>query len=340
MKRMTKESIKKIIACVMALGLCLGLCACAIFEKKPEPQPADLGISTKPEGTEIEEPEKNDEPDFSVDDIIRFANDSKYMMEFAQRFYNDYIIYTDDSGKFTYVPVNDDLPKSDYNWDNLVRVSGKTDLAYVENGELKSKKGIDVSQYQEHIDWEKVGQTDVEFAMIRLGLRGYGSEGRMRLDTEFENNIIGALKNGIDVGVYFITQATSVEEARAEAEFILEAIAPYKIKYPVVLDVEAAASADARTALLTAEQRTDYIIEFCETIKDAGYTPMIYTNIRWFIDKMQLERLTEYDKWFAQYFNRPFFPYEFQMWQYTNQGSVSGIKGNVDINLCFVNYAD
>jgi lysozyme len=115
---------------------------------------------------------------------------------------------------------------------------------------------------------------------------------------------------------------------------------PYNVTWPVVLDIEEAASVTARTTNLTKEQRTDFAIAFCETIKEAGYTPMLYCNIRWFIQELDLARLTEYDKWLAQYFNRPFFPYELQMWQYTSSGRVDGIIGNVDLNLSFVDYSN
>jgi GH25 family lysozyme M1 (1,4-beta-N-acetylmuramidase) len=106
----------------------------------------------------------------------------------------------------------------------------------------------------------------------------------------------------------------------------------------VVLDLEDPASLTARTVGLTQEERTDMTVAFCETVREAGYTPMLYCNIRWFMEELDLTRLTEYDKWFAQYFNRPFFPYEYQMWQYTNNGRVDGITGPVDLNLSFVDY--
>ena len=109
---------------------------------------------------------------------------------------------------------------------------------------------------------------------------------------------------------------------------------------PVVLDIEDAASSTARTADLTQQQRTDHAIAFCETIKEGGYTPMLYCNIRWFIEKLDITRIADYEKWFAQYFRKPFFPYTFRVWQYSSSGAIDGIKGNVDYNISFYDYGN
>ena len=352
-----KRIIKTFSALALVLLLAAGLAACAVFQPKTADDPGAATeiaeapvVSAKPAaGADDPDPEPAALPEpaltekervISVDQVIEYANNSKYLMEFAQRFFSDYIIYTDSSGRFTYAPVDKSMPLSDYNWDNLVPVPGSSnELTYIENNAEVSIKGIDVSRYQGAIDWEKVAADGVKFAFIRLGYRGY-STAKLVIDEQFENNIKGAVKAGVNVGVYFVTQAVSVEEAIEEANFVLEAIAPYKVTYPIVLDIEDAASDSARTNLLTAEERTDYTIAFCEEVKKKGYTPMLYCNIRWFMEKLELSRLTGYDKWFAQYFSRPFFPYEFQVWQYSSKGRVDGIKGDVDLNLCFVDYAN
>lgn len=272
------------------------------------------------------------------DAVYRYAQESKSVWEFAQRLFTDTIIYKDRLGSFVFAPVDRSLPRSDYNWDYLEeKNTTHREVEYVERGKTRSIKGIDVSRYQGGIDWKKVAGDGVRFAIIRAGYRGYDLGGLVP-DERFEENIEGARKNGIGAGVYFVTQAISIEEAIEEAEFVLESIAGYDVTWPVVLDLEDAASAKARTASLTSDERTDFIIAFCETVREAGYTPMLYSNIRWFMDEMDLSRLTEYDKWFAQYFQRPFFPYAFQMWQYTSSGRVAGIEGPVDLNICFVDY--
>lgn len=274
-----------------------------------------------------------------LDEFKEYADSSSGMWEFIQRFFKDVIVYKASDGKFVYKPINRDLPQSSYDWSKLKEVGlYSREVEYVEDGQTVSIKGIDVSKYQEEIDWEKVAESGVRFAIIRLGYRGYSS-GSLVLDECFEYNIREALRNNIQVGVYFVTQAISEEEAVEEAEFVLDAIAPYNVTWPIVLDLEDAGSDSARTVLLTAAQRTDYVRAFCERIKQGGKKPMLYFNIVWLLEKLDITRLTDYDKWFAQYFNNPFFPYEFQMWQYTNTGRIDGIKGNVDMNISFVDYS-
>ncbi|HHX92684.1 MAG TPA: Lyzozyme M1 (1,4-beta-N-acetylmuramidase) [Clostridiales bacterium] len=283
---------------------------------------------------------KSDSITISRSAIFRYVQESKSVWELAQRLFTDTIVYKDKVGSFVFAPVDSSLPRSDYNWDHLVEKGTiHREVEYVRNGKTVSIKGIDVSRYQETIDWEKVAKDGVHYAFIRLGYRGY-DKGGLVLDEKFEENVKGATKNGIATGVYFVTQAVTVEEAIEEAEYVLENIRPYDITWPVVLDLEDAASQSARTAGLTQEQRTDHVIAFCETIREAGYTPMLYSNIRWYMDELDLARLTEYDKWFAQYFRRPFFPYAFQIWQYTDNGRVDGITGPVDLNISFVDYGE
>ncbi len=271
-------------------------------------------------------------------EIYQYASESSTVWEFAQRFFADTIVYKNKAGKFVFEPVDPAIPRSDYDWNNLVERGGThRETEYIKDGKTLSIKGIDISRYQKTIDWEKVAADGVQYAIIRLGYRGY-DKGGLVLDELYEENVRGALDNGVAVGVYFVTQAVSVEEAILEAEFVLENIKDHDITWPVVLDLEDPASSSARTAGLDREEQTDMAVAFCETIREAGYTPMLYCNIRWFMEELDLSRLTEYDKWFAQYFNKPFFPYAFQMWQYTNNGRVDGITGPVDLNLSFTDY--
>lgn len=326
---MKKSNIKFLLMTALLSLTVFGLTACAL------PPSEDPGEAKPPAEEETEVPIT-----VTPDELDRYATESSTIWEFLQRFYTDTIIYKDIDGKYRYEPVNFDLPLSDYNWDHLIQLDkAHKELEYVEDGKTLSIKGIDVSRYQKIIDWKKVAADGVKYAILRVGYRGYDLGGLIK-DELFDSNATGALQNGVAVGVYFVTQAITVEEAILEAEFVLENIRAYNVTWPVVLDIEEAASVTARTTNLTKQQRTDFAIAFCETIKEAGYTPMLYCNIRWFIQELELERLTEYDKWLAQYFNRPFFPYELQMWQYTSSGRVDGITGNVDLNLSFVDYSD
>lgn len=253
-----------------------------------------------------------------------------------RKFFPDEIVLVDNT-QYYFFPISDTLAKHPYLPENFIITEDEL-IEYYDNGELISHKGIDVSRYQEKIDWKEVAEDDVEYAFIRLGIRGY-TEGEIKEDDSFEYNINGALDNGIEAGVYFFTQATSVEEAEEEAQYVLDAIEPYDVTYPVVLDVEAVNSENARTAELTKEERTEYCIAFCEMIKQAGYTPMIYGNLKTFMLLLDMEQLEAYDKWFAYYDTELYFPYNVRVWQYTDTGTIEGIDTDVDINISFGNFS-
>ncbi len=252
-------------------------------------------------------------------------------------FYPDEIVLAD-AGEFYFFPISDELEHHTYNPEQFV-LDDRQIMSYYENGEPVSRKGIDVSKYQGEIDWEAVAADDVEYAFIRLGIRGY-TEGEILEDETFEDNIKGARRNDIDVGVYFFTQATSVEEAEEEAQYVIDSIEPYKVKYPVVIDVEAVTNTGARTRELTMEERTEYCIAFCEKIKEAGYEPMIYGNLKTFMLMLDLAKLEEYGKWFAYYDEQVYYPYAFKVWQYSDSGKVNGIEGDVDLNISFGDWSD
>ena len=249
---------------------------------------------------------------------------------------NDIVVA--DAGEYYFFPISDELAHHTYDLNKFV-LDGNQIMHYYENGEEIARKGIDVSKYQGKVDWTKVASDDVDYAFIRLGNRGY-TEGVILDDETFETNIKGARKNDIDVGVYFFTQAISVEEAEEEAQYVLDMIEPYKVDYPVVIDVEAVTNANARTRELTKEERTEYCIAFCEKIKNAGYEPMIYGNLKTFTLMLDIEQLEDYEKWYAHYDEEPYFPYEFKVWQYTDKGKVDGIDVDVDINISFGDWGD
>ncbi len=201
-------------------------------------------------------------------------------------------------------------------------------------GPETARRGIDVSAHQQGIDWAAVASEGVEFAMLRVGYRGY-TEGATFLDERFYENVGGALENGIQVGVYFFSQAISVEEAREEADIVLRAIEGLDITYPVVYDWENVHQPDARTANLDDETLTACAAAFCETVEAAGYTAAVYFNQVYGYNHFDLLALEDYVFWLAQYADVPDFYYAFDMWQYTSSGQVAGIDGDVDLNLSF-----
>lgn len=194
-------------------------------------------------------------------------------------------------------------------------------------------KGIDVSTHNGTIDWKKVKNDGVSFAIVRAG---FGNTASQR-DEKFVANMNGALDAGIPVGIYWFNYARSVEEARKEAQACLEVIQPYqsRITYPVFADFEYDSEEYAEKAGVTVDKRfvTDVIKAFCEEIKKAGYTPGWYTNQDYYKNKLYPAELGEYNFWLADYTGGPAF--DCVMQQYTSTGKVDGISGNVDMNLAF-----
>jgi GH25 family lysozyme M1 (1,4-beta-N-acetylmuramidase) len=205
---------------------------------------------------------------------------------------------------------------------------------YTENGAVTSSVGIDVSRYQGSINWTQVKASGVDFAFVRVGYRGYGN-GQIVLDDTFDYNTAEALKNDLNVGVYFYSQATTYEEGVEEAQFVLNHVEAYNINLPIVLDTEDAMDAEARTANLTPEERTQACLGFMETIRAAGYDTMLYANLRWIALNLDISQLHGYDIWFAQYAEQPRLPYTYKIWQYSQEGTVPGISQPVDLNIGF-----
>ncbi len=194
-----------------------------------------------------------------------------------------------------------------------------------------SRIGIDVSSHQGEIDWAAVAESPVEFAMIRLGYRGYAT-GIMNVDETARENLTAAEAAGLEVGVYFFSQAVSPEEARQEAEFVLKVLEGRALDMPVVYDWEFVTES-ARTGQMDGAALTECARVFCQVIARAGYTPMVYFNTHIAEDYLTLTELAEYDFWLAQYEQPLDFPHRIRMWQYSESGTVPGIQGTVDLNI-------
>ncbi len=202
------------------------------------------------------------------------------------------------------------------------------------DGVLRARVGVDVSSHQEEIDWAAVSESGVDFAVIRAGFRGYG-DGSTQQDEYFTRNMEGALANGLDVGVYFFSQALNPEEARAEAHEVLSMISGYDVRYPIYFDWEPIDGDEARTDTISARELTDCALAFCQVIEDAGYEAGIYFNLTMAIHYYHLTELKDYTFWLAEYQEVPSFPFAFSMWQYSDKGAVAGISTAVDLDLCF-----
>ncbi|MBQ6420736.1 MAG: glycoside hydrolase family 25 protein [Clostridia bacterium] len=199
--------------------------------------------------------------------------------------------------------------------------------------------GIDVSVFQGNIDWEAVKADGIDFVMLRAGYRGYGEKGIMGEDDNFRKNCAAANAAGLHVGAYFFSQAISPEEAVEEAEFMLDVIDGCDLTYPIVFDLEEIDYDEARTDDLPANVASECAIAFCERIRETGREPMIYINCEQGYFRYDLPLLSGYQFWLAEYSELPSFVYEYKMWQYSTEGSVSGIEGNVDLNISVVDFS-
>lgn len=201
---------------------------------------------------------------------------------------------------------------------------------------VQTNYGIDVSSHNGDINWSDVRKDGVSFAVIRCGGRAYGRSARIYEDTEFRRNLRHAHRNGMRVGIYFYSQATSEDEARAEAQFCLDSLKGADLELPIFLDLEDTNSGGrGRADNLDSEQRDNIINAFCKVIRSKGYKAGIYAN-RWFLThELNVDKLDHNTAvWLAEYNKRstPIYDGKWDIWQYTEQGKVNGIEGTVDLN--------
>ena len=240
------------------------------------------------------------------------------------------LTFIDAYGQNHEAPVVEELKKNPYQNECFVRDGFR--LSY-EDEQHTSSFGIDVSEHQGEIDWTAVREAGVEFAMIRLGFRGYGDEGTLNLDSCFEENLKGAKEAGLSVGVYFFSQAVNEEEAAEEARFVLEHLDGTDAGMPVVFDPERIHDDDARTDSVSGEQFTRNARTFCGIIAENGYEPLIYSNLMWEAFEWDMKLLSDYAFWYADYQARPQTPYDFEYWQYSEKGEIPGIETYVDLDI-------
>jgi GH25 family lysozyme M1 (1,4-beta-N-acetylmuramidase) len=244
------------------------------------------------------------------------------------------LFYVDARGTWHDMVIDPDVPQNDYDWSCLS--NDGQDISYTGDDRYRIRKGIDVSHHQGPIDWHAVRRDGYEFAIIRIVYRGYGEEGKLCLDSSFETNIDQAHKAGLDVGVYVFSQAVNEEEAEEEADLVIEALSEHGIELPVVYDPELIPEDTARTDNVSGEQFTANAVAFCKRIQKAGYQPMIYSNLVWEASLFDLEQLSEYPIWYADYAETPQTPYAFEFWQYSESGQVDGVEGKCDLDVQFI----
>lgn len=242
------------------------------------------------------------------------------------------VLVPDGRGNEVWVKLYEDVPAMALRKADFVPADGYID--YIGDG-AEALRGIDVSEHQGEIDWAAVAQDGVEFAMIRVGYRGY-TKGSLMEDQYFHANMEGALANGLRVGVYFFSQAITPEEAREEARFLLEKIAGYDVTLPVCYDWEALHGMNARTEGMSGSAITDCAIAFTDVIRSAGYKPAVYFYRDLGYHFYELDRLKNMEFWAAALGNAPDFYYQHTMWQYSCTAQVPGVATDCDLDLYFI----
>lgn len=197
--------------------------------------------------------------------------------------------------------------------------------------------GIDVSHHVGHVDWDLVREDGISFAIMRAGGRKLAT-GELYMDELFFENTAGATGAGIPVGAYFCGSAISREEMIEETEYLLDILKGQPITWPVVMDIEVP-KPEWRTYSMGSKLRTELALIFLEKISASGYQPMLYCNsipgMQTLVDLLQLEDM---DKWIAEYRFKPYYPYDFGIWQYSCTASIKGISQEGDLDLAFVDY--
>lgn len=200
-------------------------------------------------------------------------------------------------------------------------------------------KGIDVSAHNGIIDWQKVKASGIKFAMLRAG---YGSENPKQIDKQFERNYSECKRLGISVGAYHYSYAFSEAQAKEELDFFLKLLSGKQFEYPVCYDVEDAKYKDPQLRItqdkLSKSTLTDIAIAFCDGLEKAGYYAALYANPSWLYNHLERERLTRFDLWLAEWRTEKKYPYDCGIWQYTENGKIGGINGNVDLNYAYRDY--
>lgn len=241
-------------------------------------------------------------------------------------------------GEEEWIEILEKLPRNQYDFKDIKIVNGK--MSYYQDGEKSSTLGVDLSKTNGNVDFEILKADGIDFVMLKIGQRGYDS-GVISMDEKFAEYLADANEAGLEVGVYFYSQAITVEEAVEEVGFVTETLEPYKqqVTYPVVFDMEYVPNDESRVELTDEEDKTEIAEAFLSGIRDAGYTPMIYGNKNWLLGEILPEvLLKEYNIWLNDQSPVPDYPYDYKMWRYSTGESINGIEGSTGYTISFVDY--
>lgn len=238
-------------------------------------------------------------------------------------------------GKEEWVTITPYLPKNDYDHTAFVLQSGR--MSYYSDGKVVSYLGMCVDKYDDYVDFNAARNDGIDFVMLRVGARGYGT-GSITLDEYYADNLARASQAGLDIGLYFTSQAVTAEEAAEEAVALVSAIADYRVTYPLAIDIGFVSNDTSRIEKLTKTEKTAIIRTFADAIKAAGYTPAIHADKEFLIKEIDLSKFTDVDIWLDNPGDLPDYPYAFTMWEYSDNASVDGVSGYSDLTISFIDY--
>ncbi len=269
--------------------------------------------------------ESIDSSELKTEEEVNETNDGKH------------VSVTNKDGKVEWVAISPNLKKNDYDFTNLYNSNGK--LKYFEGDTKVSTFGVDISKEQDYVDFNKLKKAGCEFVMLRVGTRGYQS-GQINIDDYFLDNLKRATDAGLEVGVYFVSNAVTEAEAVEEAQFVIDNVGEYKLTYPVGFLMEYPENDTSRIDKLTKSEKTTITRAFLKKIAEAGFKPIVYGTKEWFLKEVDLVKLIgDFDMWLCETeLNTPDYPYKYSMWQYNSTGSIDGISGDVSFDICFLDY--
>ncbi len=240
-----------------------------------------------------------------------------------------------EDGTEEWVEINQQLTLNDYDLNGFV-YQYPIMKYYVDSKKL-SRVGVKISSENGEVNFKKLKKAGVDFVMIRMGYRGYGS-GLLSADDLFYVNVERAEEAGLDWGPYYFSQATTREEVLEEAARVQEGLQGFSPKYPVAYDMEYVQNDDARVQSLTKEQKTDFALTFCQAMNMCGYKAIVYGNKDWLIRKLDLTKLAGNDIWLSQPGDIPDYPYRYTMWEYAKDAQIAGIEEPASLSICLVDY--
>jgi len=238
-------------------------------------------------------------------------------------------------GSEEWVLITPYLPKNDYDYTNLVSQSGR--MTYYTDSRVTSYLGVSIDKYDDYVDFGLLRDDGIDYVMVRVGVRGYGT-GTITLDEYYTDNISRANQAGLDVGLYFSSQAITVEEATEEAVALIAVAQENKITYPLAIDIGFILNDTSRIEDLTKAEKTEIIRTFADTIKEAGFNCVIHADKEFLIKEIDLSKFSDVDIWLDNNGDLPDYPYAFTMWEYASNGTVDGLNGPADMSISFIDY--